>query len=212
MSAKLTDAMTALDVVRSFFRAYNAHEVDRMLSLCSDDAQIRYVPMGMLGQGPAREVGKKIWSGLIDSFPSLSVRAESIFGDGQGLVSDRTTSVLTPIHSALPAWVRCRQAEAQPGRRKTRERSLGSLKPSESFFVLKYNTNTSARSMFNAPDICGYGFGVRCQKASQGVCLLPIDELCSAGHQLSSGQAIPRFGVISRCPRNLPSLEEWVRL
>jgi hypothetical protein len=39
-------------------------------------------------------------------------------------------------------------------------------------------------------------------------CLLPIDELCSAGHQLSSGQAIPRFGVISRCPRDLPSLEE----
>lgn len=37
-------------------------------------------------------------------------------------------------------------------------------------------------------------------------------ELCSAGHQLSSGQAIPRFGVISRCPRNLPSLEEWLRL
>jgi len=38
-------------------------------------------------------------------------------------------------------------------------------------------------------------------------CLLPIDELCSAGHQLSSGQAIPPFGVISRCPRDLPSLE-----
>ena len=39
-------------------------------------------------------------------------------------------------------------------------------------------------------------------------CLLPIGELCSAGHQPSSGQAIPRFGVISRCPRDLPSLEE----
>src|SRR5215469_17799232 len=43
-------------------------------------------------------------------------------------------------------------------------------------------------------------------------CLFPIDELCSAGHRLSSGQAIPRFGVISRCPRDLPSLEEWLWL
>jgi len=39
-----------------------------------------------------------------------------------------------------------------------------------------------------------------------------IDELCSAGHQLSSGQAIPRFGVISRCPREFPSLEELLWL
>ena len=43
-------------------------------------------------------------------------------------------------------------------------------------------------------------------------CLLPIDELCSAGHQLSSGQAISRFGVISGCPRDLPSLEELLWL
>ena len=88
MSATLTDAMTAIDVVRSFFSAYNAHDADRMLSLCSDDAQIRYVPMGMQGQGPAREVGKKIWSGLIDSFPDLSVRAESIFGDGYNIAAE----------------------------------------------------------------------------------------------------------------------------
>src|SRR5262249_49432076 len=56
-----------------------------------------------------------------------------------------------------------------------------------------------------------YGFGFDVRRRRKG-CLLPIDELCSAGHQLSSGQAIPRFGVISRCPRNLPSLEEWLRL
>ena len=37
-------------------------------------------------------------------------------------------------------------------------------------------------------------------------------ELCSAGHPLSSGQAILRFGVISRCARNLTSLEEGLRL
>ena len=42
--------------------------------------------------------------------------------------------------------------------------------------------------------------------------LFPIDELCSADHQLSSGQAIPRFGVISRCPRDLSSLGQWLRL
>jgi hypothetical protein len=39
-----------------------------------------------------------------------------------------------------------------------------------------------------------------------------LTELSSAGHQLSAGQATSRFGVISRCPRDLPSLEEWLRL
>jgi hypothetical protein len=38
------------------------------------------------------------------------------------------------------------------------------------------------------------------------------DELCSAGYPPSSGQAILRFGVISRCARNLPRLEEWLQL
>jgi steroid delta-isomerase-like uncharacterized protein len=66
---------------RSFFAAYDAHDVDRMLAQLSDDAELRYVPMGDQGQGRAREVGKTIWSGLIDAFPDLHVSVQSVFGD-----------------------------------------------------------------------------------------------------------------------------------
>jgi hypothetical protein len=41
-----TKTISAIDGARSFFIAYNAHQVDKMLEACSEDAQLRYVPMG----------------------------------------------------------------------------------------------------------------------------------------------------------------------
>jgi steroid delta-isomerase-like uncharacterized protein len=81
-------ADTAVDVVRSFFAAYNAHDVNRMVAACSADAQLRYVPMGRQGQGPIREIGKNFWSGLIDAFPDLAVEVESAFGDERNVAAE----------------------------------------------------------------------------------------------------------------------------
>ena len=46
MDAPAANATFAIDVARTFFTAYNAHQVDKMVALCSDDTQLRYVPMG----------------------------------------------------------------------------------------------------------------------------------------------------------------------
>lgn len=84
MTATATQAKGStppIDVARSFFATYNAHDVERMVAACSEDAELRYVPMGSQGRGKARELGKSIWSGLIDAFPDLAVTVESIFGD-----------------------------------------------------------------------------------------------------------------------------------
>jgi hypothetical protein len=43
---------------RSFLAAYNAHRVEEMLAVCTDDVQLRYVPMGNQGQGKVRDLGK----------------------------------------------------------------------------------------------------------------------------------------------------------
>jgi predicted ester cyclase len=59
-----------------------------MLSLCTDDAQLRYVPMGKQGEGKIREVGKAIWSGLIDAFPDLRVTLESAFADQHNVAAE----------------------------------------------------------------------------------------------------------------------------
>jgi steroid delta-isomerase-like uncharacterized protein len=85
MPTAVTNA-SAIDTARSFFQAYNAHDVNRMLAACADDAELRYVPMEK--QGKAREVGKKIWSSLIDAFPDLTVRIESIFGDERNVAAE----------------------------------------------------------------------------------------------------------------------------
>jgi hypothetical protein len=42
-----------IDVARSFFAACNAHDVERMVAACGEDAELRYVPMGSQGRGNA---------------------------------------------------------------------------------------------------------------------------------------------------------------
>lgn len=59
-----------------------------MVAACAEDAQLRYVPMGDQGQGRAGEVGKTIWSGLIDAFPDLHVTIQSIFGDERNAAAE----------------------------------------------------------------------------------------------------------------------------
>lgn len=77
-----TSAMTA---AQAFFAAYDAHNVDRMLSLCSSIAQIRYVPLGPVGTGSAQSTGRKIWSGLITALPDMRVTVKSAFSDGRNV-------------------------------------------------------------------------------------------------------------------------------
>jgi ketosteroid isomerase-like protein len=70
-----------MSAAQAFFAAYSAHDVDRMLQLCSNIAQIRYVPMGPLGTGSAHTTGRKIWSGLITALPDMTVTVQSAFAD-----------------------------------------------------------------------------------------------------------------------------------
>ncbi|MEA2255075.1 MAG: hypothetical protein QOG35_1120 [Solirubrobacteraceae bacterium] len=87
MSATSSTTPT-LQKAQSFFDAYDRHDVEAMLGHLSDDAEIRYVPMGDQGRGPAREVGRAIWSGLIDAFPDLRIHVESMFGDDRHVAAE----------------------------------------------------------------------------------------------------------------------------
>jgi steroid delta-isomerase-like uncharacterized protein len=87
-TAQAKSSTSPIDVARSFFAAYNAHDVERMVAACGEDAELRYVPMGSQGRGNARELGKSIWSGLIDAFPDLAVTVESIFGDERNVAAE----------------------------------------------------------------------------------------------------------------------------
>jgi steroid delta-isomerase-like uncharacterized protein len=88
MADTATRTTVAVDAARSFFAAYNAHDVNRMVAACSADARLRYVPLGVQGEGRARDLGKTIWSGLIDAFPDLAVSVQSAFGDERNAAAE----------------------------------------------------------------------------------------------------------------------------
>jgi hypothetical protein len=54
-----------------FMFAYQQRNVDRMLSFCDPEGEVRFLPLGEGGVGKIGELGKAIWSGLIDSFPDI---------------------------------------------------------------------------------------------------------------------------------------------
>lgn len=84
----------AVGIVRSFFDAYRAHDVEAMVEACSERAELRYVPVEVWGKqrvlrgdGHVRDVGKVLWTGLIASFPDLSNEVTSIHADDAGNVA-----------------------------------------------------------------------------------------------------------------------------
>ncbi len=88
MATTLNHAITNIEVAHAFFNAYNAHDVNKMLSMCSEDGELCYVPMGEKGRGKLREVGKAIWSSLIDAFPDLAVVTHFAFGDDENVAAE----------------------------------------------------------------------------------------------------------------------------
>ena len=91
----VTSVPGATEVVTAFFDAYSEHDVERMVELCSDNADFHYVPFELWGRqrvilgryGKARTIGKVIWTTLIDSFPDLTTRIVYITSDDEGNVA-----------------------------------------------------------------------------------------------------------------------------
>jgi len=78
----------AAAAVLAFFDAYRVHDVERMVDLCTDGADFRYVPFEVRGrqrvlhgEGKVRTIGKVIWTTLIDAFPDLNNDVTSLRAD-----------------------------------------------------------------------------------------------------------------------------------
>jgi len=93
-SSTMSRADTAQAAVTAFFGAYQAQDVERMVDLCADNADFRYVPFEVRtrqrvlhGDGKVRTVGKAIWTALIDAFPDLSNTMINVRSDDEGNVA-----------------------------------------------------------------------------------------------------------------------------
>jgi ketosteroid isomerase-like protein len=79
------------EVVTAFFAAYAAQDVERMVELCTDNADFNYMPVEawarqrvVRGNGKVRTIGKVFWTTLIDSFPDLTNKVTYITADEDG--------------------------------------------------------------------------------------------------------------------------------
>src|SRR3984957_12014091 len=87
-------------ITKRFFAAYDAHDVEGMLTLCADGAQGRYLPYGKNSVMPIRGGLEKIWRGFPEAVPDFGVEiAEMIPG------ADNTIVVQALLGRTMPAGV-----------------------------------------------------------------------------------------------------------
>jgi hypothetical protein len=71
------DALSKKGTCIEFFSAYQDMDLNRMLSLCDENGIISFVPLGDPFKGKIHEVGKGLWSAIMDSFPNLDNTVKS---------------------------------------------------------------------------------------------------------------------------------------
>jgi len=68
----------------NFMFAYQQRNVDKMLGFCAPEGDIFFKPLGDSGKGKIYELGKGLWTSLIDSFPDLDNTVDAaIAEDGE---------------------------------------------------------------------------------------------------------------------------------
>lgn len=84
-----TEKLAHLDLKSNaiaFMFAYEEQDIDRMMSLCDLDGAVWFKPLGEDGRGKIGELGKGLWSTLIDAFPNLDNTVDSAVLDPDGTV------------------------------------------------------------------------------------------------------------------------------
>lgn len=54
-----------------FLMAYEQRNVSKMLTYCQPQGTVHFTPLGDAGKGLIHELGKGLWSALIEAFPDL---------------------------------------------------------------------------------------------------------------------------------------------
>lgn len=112
---KAMPSVSAAQVVGSFFDAYRAHDVERMVELCDDQARFRSVPFEICrkqrvvkGTGHVGTIGKLLWTGLINAFPDLTNEVTNIISGRNGQVAAELVISGTQAKDWVPVRTRGR--------------------------------------------------------------------------------------------------------
>ncbi|HEV8503883.1 MAG TPA: ester cyclase [Chitinophagaceae bacterium] len=69
-----------------FMFAYQQRNVEKMLSFCDSNGEIHFEPLGDGGHGKIYELGKGIWSALIDSFPDIDNTLDAAVAENENII------------------------------------------------------------------------------------------------------------------------------
>ncbi len=70
-----------------FMFSYQQRNVEKMLSFCDPGGSVYFEPMGEEGKGTIGELGKNIWTSLIDCFPDIDNTLDAAVAEGEGTVT-----------------------------------------------------------------------------------------------------------------------------
>ena len=70
-AVKQEHQLSLKNVCVEFMFAYQQRNVTKMLSFCAPDGDIEFKPMGDADIGKIHELGKGLWTALIDCFPDI---------------------------------------------------------------------------------------------------------------------------------------------
>jgi hypothetical protein len=69
-----------------FMFAYQQKNLEKMLSFCDPNGTVEFLPLGEGGKGKIGELGKAIWSGLIECFPDIDNTLDAAVADDENTV------------------------------------------------------------------------------------------------------------------------------
>jgi ketosteroid isomerase-like protein len=69
-----------------FMFAYQQKNIDKMLSLCDEEGIVEFIPLGDAGIGKIGELGKGIWTALIDCFPDIDNTLDAAVAEDDNVI------------------------------------------------------------------------------------------------------------------------------
>ena len=69
-----------------FMIAYQQRNVDKMLSFCNPEGEIHFLPLGENGKGKIGDLGKALWTSLIDCFPDIDNTLDAAVAEEENTV------------------------------------------------------------------------------------------------------------------------------
>ncbi|MBL7744393.1 MAG: ester cyclase [Chitinophagaceae bacterium] len=83
---KEQQALSLKNACVEFMFAYQLRNVDKMLGFCDQEGEVWFRPLGEAGKGKIGELGKAIWSSLIDCFPDIDNTVDAtVAEDGESV-------------------------------------------------------------------------------------------------------------------------------